>query len=83
MADSWKLSALAPKPVVQAALLAQEEAAGWDPQVVLAGFELAEDRPEDWRLDAYFPRKPTAADRAAVKALFAGTAPRLRAAKSW
>lgn len=77
MADSWKLTAFAPKPVVQAALLAQEEAPQWDPEVVLAGFEVAEDRPDDWRLDAYLPRKPTRTDHAAVAGLFAEGAPRL------
>ena len=81
MADSWKLTAFGDKATIQAALLAQEDAAEWDPEVVLTGFELADDRPDDWRLDAYFPRKPAAADRAAVKALFAGKAPRLTVEK--
>jgi ribosomal protein L11 methyltransferase len=76
---TWKLTAFAPKDVVQAALVAQEEAADWDPEIVLAGFEVAEDRPQDWQLDAYLPRKPTTADRAAVKALFKGKTPRLQA----
>ena len=81
MADSWKLTAFGDKATIQDALLAQEDAAEWDPEVVLTGFELADDRPDDWRLDAYFPRKPAAADRAAVKALFAGKAPRLTVEK--
>jgi ribosomal protein L11 methyltransferase len=81
MADSWKLSAFAPRPVVQAAMLAQEESLDWDARIVLTGFELAEDRPDDWRLDAYFPRKPTGAERKAVAALFAGGAPELSAEK--
>ena len=78
---SWKLTAFAPKAVVQSALVAQEDVADWDPDIVLAGFEVAEDRPQDWQLDAYLPRKPTAADRSAVKALFSGRAPHLRAEK--
>jgi ribosomal protein L11 methyltransferase len=49
--------------------------------VVLTGFELADDRPDDWRLDAYFPQRPTRADRAMVAALFPGRAPRLHAEK--
>ena len=81
MADSWKLTAFGDKATIQAALLAQEDAAEWDPEVVLTGFELADDRPDDWRLDAYFPRQPDAADRAAVKALFSGKAPRLTVEK--
>lgn len=77
MPDSWKLTAFADKPTIQAALVAQEDAEDWDYEVVLAGFELADDRPDDWRLDIYFPRKPTRADRAMVAALFAGGAPEL------
>jgi len=85
---SWKLSACAPKAVVEAALLAQEDVADWPAEIVLTGFELADPGsspgqggPEDWRLDAYLPRKPTAADRKAVNALFADKAPRLTAEK--
>lgn len=81
MANSWKLTAFAPRPVIQAAMLAQEDAPDWDAEIVLASFELAEDRPDDWRLDAYFPRKPSAAGRKAVAALFVGGAPELIAEK--
>jgi ribosomal protein L11 methyltransferase len=81
MANSWKLTAFAPKPVIQAALVAQEDAADWDHAVVLTGFELADDQPDDWRLDAYFPRKPTRTDNAMIAALFADRAPRLEAEK--
>lgn len=79
MPDSWKLTAFADKPTIQAALVAQEDAADWDREIVLTGFELADDRPNDWRLDAYFPREPNRADRAMVAALFAGRAPKLHA----
>jgi ribosomal protein L11 methyltransferase len=78
MSQSWKVTALAPRKIVEAALLAHEEALGWDPQIILSGSEIAEDRPEDWRLDAYLPRRPTRADLAALKALFGGGAPRLK-----
>jgi ribosomal protein L11 methyltransferase len=81
MADSWKLTAFGSKPVVQAALLAQEDVEDWPWDVTLTGFELADDRPDDWRLDAYFNRKPNAADRRMIAALFAGGAPRLVAEK--
>ena len=77
MPDSWKLTAFADKASIQAALVAQEDAAGWDYELGLAGFELADDRPDDWRLDVYFPRKPTRADRAMVEALFMDDAPGL------
>ena len=64
---------------IQAALIAHEEAWDWDPEVVLSGSELADDRPEeDWRLEAYYPRRPTRSDRAAVLDLFGSGAPKLR-----
>lgn len=79
MSQAWKLVALAPRGVIEAALLAHEEALDWDPEIVLAGSEIAEDRPEDWRLEAWLARRPSKADKAAVAALFAGKAPRLAA----
>ncbi|WP_295631190.1 50S ribosomal protein L11 methyltransferase [Novosphingobium sp.] len=76
-ASSWKITALAPREVVQAALLAHEDAFDWDFDVVIAGSEVAEDRPDHWQLEAWLPRKPSPADKAAVKALFGGNAPPL------
>lgn len=74
---SWKLTALASREMVEAALLAHEEAFDWDHDVVLSGSEIADDRPEEWRLEAYLPRKPLAADKAALAALFPAPAPEL------
>lgn len=76
---SWKLIARARKPVVQAALAAHEAIDEWDPQIVLAGSEVAEDRPDDWILEAYLPHRPTRADREAVTALFGDEPPALNA----
>ncbi len=75
MSASWKITALAPRPIIEAALVAHEEVWDWDPDIVIAGSEIAEDRPEDWRLEAWLPRKPSRADRAALAALFADGAP--------
>ena len=72
---SWKITVLAPRDVVQAALVAHEDVFEWDHEIVLAGSEISEDRPEDWKLEAWLPRKPRAADKRAVTALFAGTPP--------
>jgi ribosomal protein L11 methyltransferase len=74
---TWKITALAPQAVIEAALLAHEEALDWDADIVLAGSEIAGDRPDDWQLEAWLPRKPTKADRAVVGALFEGAAPDL------
>jgi ribosomal protein L11 methyltransferase len=77
MADSWKLVAHAPKRVVQAALLAHDEIDEWDSGIVVSGHEIAEDRPDEWMLEAWLPRRPAKPDRAAVAGLFEGTAPAL------
>lgn len=74
---SWKLTALAPRVVIEAALLAHEDAFDWDPEIVLSGSEIAEDRPDDWQLEAWLARKPSKADKAAIAALFPGKAPKL------
>lgn len=74
---SWKISALASRKQIQAALLAHEEAAEWDPEVVLSGCEVAEDRPDDWVLEAWFAHKPGKADRKMVEKLFGKRAPEL------
>jgi len=72
---SWKLVAYAPKEVVRAALAAHDALDEWDPEIVLTGSEISGDRPDEWGIGAYFPRRPTRADRAALAALFAGGAP--------
>lgn len=81
MAEAWKLTAFASKAEIETALVAQEREIGWDEDIGLAGFEIAEDRPDEWRLDVYLPRKPTAADRRAIEALFKGEPPRFAAEK--
>ncbi len=78
---SWKLVALAPRGVIEAALLAHEDALEWDPEIVISGSEVAEDKPDDWQLEAWLSRKPSKADKAAIAALFDGGPPRLREEK--
>lgn len=75
MSQSWKITALASRAVIEAALLAHEDAFDWDADIVLSGSEIAEDKPDDWRLEAWLPRKPSPADKAAIAALFPGEAP--------
>lgn len=74
---SWKLTALAPRAAIEGALIAHEDAFDWDHELVLTGGEIAEDKPDDWRLEVYLPRKPGRADKAAVAALFGDGAPDL------
>lgn len=75
MARSWKVSAFAPRAIIEAVLVAHEDAWDWDAEIVISGSEIAEDRPDDWRLEAWLPRKPRKADREALAALFADGAP--------
>ena len=78
---SWKLVAHAPKAVVQAALAAHEALDEWDPEIVLTGSEVAEDRPDDWVLEAYLAHRPRKADRKAVETLFGKRPPEVLAEK--
>lgn len=75
MTTSWKLTAHAPKRVVQAALLEHDEIEEWDFDLVIAGREVAEDRPDEWVLEGWYPRKPGKAQKAALAGLFDGEAP--------
>lgn len=74
---SWKITAYAARAVIEAALIAHEDAFDWDPEIVLSGSEIAEDKPDEWRLEAWLPRKPDRADRAAISSLFASKPPPL------
>lgn len=74
---TWKLSAFAPKPQVQSALLAHDEIDDWDYELVIAGREVAEDRPDDWVLEGWYPRKPGKVEKAALAGLFEGRAPKI------
>ncbi len=78
---SWKLVARGSKAAVQSALAAHETIEDWDHAIVLTGSETAADRPNEWVLEAYIERKPTAADRKAVAVLFSGATPDLTVEK--
>ena len=77
MASSWKITVHAARDAVEAALLAHEDALDWDEEIVLAGSELSADRPQEWRLEAWLPRKPRKADKSAIAALFGDVPPPL------
>jgi ribosomal protein L11 methyltransferase len=76
---SWKLSVVAPRLAIEAALERQECDPNWDDTLVITGFEIAPDQPELWQLDGYVEDKPSQAQRNAIKALFDGPAPYIRA----
>lgn len=67
---SWKVTAEGSQARITAALLAHEEAEDWDPAIVLGGCEVAEDRPLDWRLEAWLAEAPGEPELAAIRSLF-------------
>ena len=77
MTTTWKLSLHAPKQQVQAALLAHDAIDDWDAELVIAGREVAEDRPDDWVLEGWYPHKPGKAEKSALTGLFAGKPPKI------
>ncbi|MDG2003184.1 MAG: 50S ribosomal protein L11 methyltransferase [Novosphingobium sp.] len=77
MSGSWKITAFAGRKIVEAALVAHEDAVDWDPAIGLSGCEAGPDDPDSWKLEAWLERKPNKADRAAIAALFSGKAPSL------
>lgn len=83
--SSWKLTGHASKGDVEAALLVHDALDDWDAEIVIAGHELADDRPnakdKQWMIEAWMPRKPGKAEHGAIAALFPGKAPRLSAEK--
>ncbi|MEM7688335.1 MAG: 50S ribosomal protein L11 methyltransferase [Pseudomonadota bacterium] len=81
MTTSWKLTAHAPKRVVQAALLAHDELEEWDFDLVIAGRELSEDRPDEWVLEGWYPTKPGKTQKQALADLFDGSAPAISVEK--
>ncbi|MBH5322397.1 50S ribosomal protein L11 methyltransferase [Aurantiacibacter sediminis] len=74
---SWKLSAVAAKERVEAALEARDEDPFWDANIVLTGFEIDPEEPDTWRLDAYLEDAPGTGQRRAVLALFGDNQPEL------
>jgi ribosomal protein L11 methyltransferase len=77
MPESWKITAFAPRQIVQDALLAHEESLDWNHEIVLSGCEVAKDQPEEWMLEAWLPHRPTKAEKAAFLALFGTNAPKI------
>lgn len=77
--SSWKVITFGPRRQIEDALIAHEEAEDWDPDMVIAGSEIAEDKPDDWQLEVWLPRKPSKNQKAAIARLFAGPPPELQA----
>ncbi|MGB3807820.1 MAG: 50S ribosomal protein L11 methyltransferase [Erythrobacter sp.] len=78
---TWKLSGFAPKSQVQGALLAHEEIDDWDFELTISGREIAEDRPQEWVLEAWYPRRPGKPQKDALRTLFDGDPPEITVEK--
>ncbi len=77
MADSWKIYAECSKDRAKAALVAHEEDLDWPADWVVTGMEVADHLPDEWTFEVYMDRKPKAADKKRVAALFGGNVPEL------
>lgn len=77
MADSWKIYTECSKDQATAALVAHEEDLDWPADWVVTGMEVADHVPDEWTFEVYLDRKPKAADKKRVAALFEGDAPDL------
>lgn len=75
--SSWKLTSFGSKPIIQSALLAHDELEEWDYELVISGREIAENKPDDWVLEAWYPSRPGAQQLDAIKSLFADKAPKI------
>jgi len=77
VADSWKIYTECSKDQATAALVAHEEDLDWPADWVVTGMEVADHLPDEWTFEVYMDRKPKAADKKRVAALFEGDAPDL------
>nr|WP_237489051.1 50S ribosomal protein L11 methyltransferase [Tsuneonella aeria] len=62
-------------------MLAHEDDASWPLDWGLVGMEIADDRPEDWFIEAYLPRPPSKADMERIAALFSRKPPKFAVTK--
>lgn len=74
-ASSWKLTLPCTRKEAVALAVADDPLPGLDPPPVLMTSEPDPDRPDAWRLDAYFEGEPDAEALAAVRALVAAADP--------
>ena len=81
MSQSWKITITGPQDTIEAALLVHEESFDWPPEIVLSGGQIDPASSEEWKLEAWLPRKPRKADTAAVGALFGSTSPVMKIEK--
>ena len=81
MSQSWKITIPASQEAVERALEAHEDVPDWDAEIVLSGSCAPPGSDPAWRLEAFLPRRPRKADKAAIAALFEGAAPEMSVEK--
>ena len=77
---TYKLSATAPRPAIEAALAASEDEGRWDAMLPIAAAEVDE-AADIWALECWLEKRPTAAQKKALAALFTDTAPTITSEK--
>ena len=80
MTSGWKLTARAPREVVEAALAAHGLLEEWGSNVVVGASEVP-DRPQDWLLEAWLAHRPTHDDAERLRGLFGNPAPEVHVEK--
>lgn len=73
---SWKISTVVSQEAAKSALATQEMALEWDAEFVVSACEVDQAEPDIWAFEAWLPRKPGAADKQALVALFGEPAPK-------
>lgn len=75
---TFKLTATALRPAIEAALAAADDESRWPAEITIAAAEVDE-AADIWALECWLEAKPTLAQRRALAALFDGAAPQIEA----
>jgi len=73
---TWKLTATAPRPLIEAALTAAEDEARWPAEIAIAAAEVDE-AADIWAIECWLEARPKPQQEKALAALFDGNRPRI------
>lgn len=76
MSDSWKVSGTASREIAEAALAALQDDWDFPADIAFSTREIADDRPDEWLIEAWLPRRPGERDKRAINRLFLQAPPR-------
>jgi ribosomal protein L11 methyltransferase len=77
---TWKLSAIAPRPAIEAALEAAEDDTRWPAEITIAAAEVDE-AADIWALECWLEEKPTPRHKHALAELFGADRPSVKTEK--